>query len=162
MPMFINRCLSHQWIMLLGFKEPCFTGGDIAEQSIPISLLWVVGAPTSPVKNTSVMTNNNKYNSSVEIGTATNSENTRQFIKKETLRKIKSIGGHVGLLIILMLYTAIGGLVRWRRYYLDITIEVYFLDNKTLYIKPIIIEIAPKSRMEKELIIKFKQFDQCN
>ncbi|KYQ46654.1 hypothetical protein ALC60_14403 [Trachymyrmex zeteki] len=57
------------------------------------------------------MTNGNKYNSPVEIGTATNSENTRQFIKKETLRKIKSIGGHVGLLITLMLYTAIGGLV---------------------------------------------------
>jgi len=94
------------------FKELCFTGGDIAEQSIPISLLRVVGAPTSSVKNTSMMTNNNKYNSSVEISTATNSENTRQFIKKETLRKIKSIGGHVGLLIILMLYTAIGGLVR--------------------------------------------------
>ncbi|KAG5347949.1 TWK7 protein, partial [Acromyrmex charruanus] len=106
MPMFINRYLVNEL-----FKEPCFTGGDIAEQSMPISLLRVVGAPTSLVKNTSVMTNSNKYNSSVEIGTTTNSENTRQFIKKETLRKIKSIGGHVGLLITLMLYTAIGGLV---------------------------------------------------
>jgi len=57
------------------------------------------------------MTNGNKCNSSIEIGAATNSESTGRFIRKETLRKIKSIGGHVGLLITLMLYTAIGGLV---------------------------------------------------
>lgn len=109
--MFINQYLANELCYSGWFKEPCFAGGDIAEQSMPISLLRVVGAPTSFVKNTSVMTNGNKYNSPVEIGTATNSENTRQFIKKETLRKIKSIGGHVGLLITLMLYTAIGGLV---------------------------------------------------
>jgi len=62
-------------------------------------------------KITDVMTNGNKCNSSIEIGAATNSESTGRFIRKETLRKIKSIGGHVGLLITLMLYTAIGGLV---------------------------------------------------
>ncbi|XP_020278393.1 TWiK family of potassium channels protein 7-like [Pseudomyrmex gracilis] len=35
----------------------------------------------------------------------------QQFFKEETMRKAKSIAGHVGLLIALMLYTAIGGLV---------------------------------------------------
>ncbi|KAL0119724.1 hypothetical protein PUN28_007873 [Cardiocondyla obscurior] len=58
------------------------------------------------------MTDDNKYNSSVETGATKSSEaNIKRFIKNETLRKIKSIGGHVGLLITLMLYTAIGGLI---------------------------------------------------
>ncbi|XP_071644715.1 LOW QUALITY PROTEIN: potassium channel subfamily K member 15-like [Temnothorax longispinosus] len=87
--------------------------GEITGQSMPISSLRVVGAYTSLVESTVVMTNGNKYNSSVEIGATTKSsdDNARQFIKKETVRKIKSIGGHVGLLITLMLYTAIGGLI---------------------------------------------------
>ncbi|XP_039304167.1 TWiK family of potassium channels protein 7 isoform X2 [Solenopsis invicta] len=83
-------------------------GGEISEQSMPISPLRVVGASTSLVENTM---NGNKCISPVEIGAVTNSENTRRFVKKETVRRIKSIVGHVGLLITLMLYTAIGGLV---------------------------------------------------
>lgn len=86
-------------------------GEEIAEQSMPISSPRVVGAPTSLIENAGVMTNGNKCNSSVEIGAATNGENAKRFVRKETMRKIKSIGGHVGLLITLMLYTAIGGLV---------------------------------------------------
>lgn len=35
----------------------------------------------------------------------------KRFSRKEYLQNIKSIAGHVGLLIALMLYTAIGGLV---------------------------------------------------
>ncbi|XP_011858895.1 PREDICTED: uncharacterized protein LOC105556414 [Vollenhovia emeryi] len=71
----------------------------------------MVGAPTSLVESTFVMKNGNTCSSPVEIGATTKSdESTRQFIKKETVRKVKSIGGHVGLLITLMLYTAIGGL----------------------------------------------------
>ncbi|XP_077263124.1 LOW QUALITY PROTEIN: potassium channel subfamily K member 15-like [Temnothorax americanus] len=87
--------------------------GNITGQSMPISSLRVVGAYTFLVESTVVMTNGNKYNSSVEIGATTKSsdDNVRRFIKKETVRKIKSIGGHVGLLITLMLYTAIGGLI---------------------------------------------------
>lgn len=59
------------------------------------------------------MMNGNKCSSSIEIGSTKlpldNCGNT--IIKKETVGKIKSIGGHVGLLITLMLYTAVGGLV---------------------------------------------------
>ncbi|KAL6255808.1 hypothetical protein P5V15_013051 [Pogonomyrmex californicus] len=57
------------------------------------------------------MTKDNKYNSPIEFSTTTNGEGEKRFVKKETVRKIKSIAGHVGLLITLMLYTAIGGLV---------------------------------------------------
>ncbi|XP_066581958.1 TWiK family of potassium channels protein 7-like [Prorops nasuta] len=39
------------------------------------------------------------------------SEERRQFLKENTVHKLKSIAGHVGLLVTLMLYTAIGGLV---------------------------------------------------
>lgn len=35
----------------------------------------------------------------------------KRFSRKEYLQNIKSIAGHAGLLIALMLYTAIGGLV---------------------------------------------------
>lgn len=35
----------------------------------------------------------------------------KRFSQKKYLQNIKSIAGHVGLLIALMLYTAIGGLV---------------------------------------------------
>lgn len=35
----------------------------------------------------------------------------RRLFQKQHIQKIKSIAGHVGLLIALMLYTAIGGLV---------------------------------------------------
>lgn len=38
-------------------------------------------------------------------------QDVKQFFKEETIRKAKSVAGHVGLLIALMLYTAIGGLV---------------------------------------------------
>lgn len=89
------------------------SGERLRRQSIPISSLRVVGALTSSVKNTVVMINGNKCSSSVEIGsTKLSLDNCRNtIIKKETVQKVKSIGGHVGLLITLMLYTAVGGLV---------------------------------------------------
>lgn len=41
-----------------------------------------------------------------------NSSNVRKkIIQTETLKKIKSIASHVGLLVTLMIYTLIGGLV---------------------------------------------------
>ncbi|XP_050466860.1 TWiK family of potassium channels protein 7-like isoform X1 [Cataglyphis hispanica] len=54
---------------------------------------------------------NDKCNSSVELDAAMDDEDAKGFLKKETVRKIKSIAGHMALLITLMLYTAIGGLV---------------------------------------------------
>lgn len=57
------------------------------------------------------MTNDNKCNSSVELGTTMDENAKRRFFKEKTMRKIKSIASHMGLLIALMLYTAIGGLV---------------------------------------------------
>ncbi|XP_029166318.1 LOW QUALITY PROTEIN: TWiK family of potassium channels protein 7-like [Nylanderia fulva] len=58
------------------------------------------------------MTNNNKCNSSVEFGATTDGEDAKgRFFEEKTMRRIKSIAGHAGLLTALMLYTAIGGLV---------------------------------------------------
>ncbi|KAL6443547.1 hypothetical protein ACFW04_001598 [Cataglyphis niger] len=54
---------------------------------------------------------NDKRNSSVELGATMDDKDAKGFLKKETVRKIKSIAGHMALLITLMLYTAIGGLV---------------------------------------------------
>ncbi|EFN60329.1 TWiK family of potassium channels protein 7 [Camponotus floridanus] len=49
--------------------------------------------------------------SSVELGVAMDGKDAKGFFKEQTVRRIKSIAGHAGLLITLMLYTAIGGLV---------------------------------------------------
>lgn len=55
--------------------------------------------------------------SNVSVEFAQPSDNSDEVVEKrkcareEHMRKIKSIAGHVGLLIALMLYTAIGGLV---------------------------------------------------
>ncbi|XP_026825386.1 TWiK family of potassium channels protein 7 [Ooceraea biroi] len=68
-----------------------------------------VGAFTSLVENR--MMNGNKGDSTVELDSATENKNGKRFVKEKTVRKIKSIAGHVGLLITLMLYTVIGGLV---------------------------------------------------
>ncbi|EZA50220.1 hypothetical protein DMN91_000867 [Ooceraea biroi] len=57
------------------------------------------------------MMNGNKGDSTVELDSATENKNGKRFVKEKTVRKIKSIAGHVGLLITLMLYTVIGGLV---------------------------------------------------
>ncbi|KAF7406345.1 hypothetical protein HZH68_005714 [Vespula germanica] len=40
-----------------------------------------------------------------------NSDEIKPFLREETMRKIKSVAGHVGLLITLMVYTAAGGMV---------------------------------------------------
>lgn len=82
--------------------------------SVSISLLRVFDAFASfAEKRGREMTNDNKCNSSVELGAAMDGEDAKGgFLKEKTVRKIKSIAGHVGLLIALMLYTAIGGLVR--------------------------------------------------
>jgi len=61
------------------------------------------------------MTNGNKCDLSDELGSAADDKNAKRFVKEETVRKIKSIAGHVGLLITLMLYTVIGGLVSRQR-----------------------------------------------
>jgi len=77
-----------------------------------ISVPRSVGAFTSFVENE--MTNDNKCDLSDELGpmsSAADDKNAKRFVKEETVRKIKSIAGHVGLLITLMLYTVIGGLV---------------------------------------------------
>ncbi|KOC68896.1 TWiK family of potassium channels protein 7 [Habropoda laboriosa] len=55
-----------------------------------------------------------KSNLSVEFAQTNSIEEiteTKKFFNEEHMQKIKSIAGHVGLLITLMLYTAIGGLV---------------------------------------------------
>ncbi|XP_035741430.1 potassium channel subfamily K member 1-like isoform X2 [Vespa mandarinia] len=73
------------------------------------------------------MTINKKTNSSIELGQYNgvtkdingsessndirNSDKIKPYLREETMRKIKSIAGHVGLLITLMLYTAAGGMV---------------------------------------------------
>jgi hypothetical protein len=57
------------------------------------------------------MTNGNKCDLSDELGSAVGDKKPKRFVEEETVRKIKSIAGHVGLLITLMLYTVIGGLV---------------------------------------------------
>ncbi|XP_032686686.1 TWiK family of potassium channels protein 7 [Odontomachus brunneus] len=65
------------------------------------------------------MTSGNKCTASVadshEFGrtssVATDSKDAKRLVKEETVQKFKSIAGHVGLLITLMLYTVIGGLV---------------------------------------------------
>ena len=44
-------------------------------------------------------------------GNAERTTEERRFFQKIYIQKVKSIAGHVGLLIALMLYTAIGGLV---------------------------------------------------
>ncbi|XP_043490077.1 TWiK family of potassium channels protein 7-like [Polistes fuscatus] len=73
------------------------------------------------------MTKSKKTNTSVELGQYNgvskdingpeslndiqNSDEIKPFLREETIRKLKSVAGHVGLLITLMLYTAIGGMV---------------------------------------------------
>lgn len=37
----------------------------------------------------------------------------RRFFKEETLQKFKSVASHVGLLLTLMVYTAVGGVVSY-------------------------------------------------
>lgn len=89
--------------------------GDHAAE-YPISLPRVAGAFTSYM-NTHEMTKDDKCNQQfVELSGHTNgstdNEDAKRFaIRQETMHKIKSITGHVGLLIALMLYTVIGGLV---------------------------------------------------
>lgn len=46
-----------------------------------------------------------------ESGDNRRSNGVKPFLRDETMRKIKSVAGHVGLLITLMLYTAAGGMV---------------------------------------------------
>lgn len=63
------------------------------------------------------MTNDDKCDdndSSVELGVAMDDKDAKGFFKEQTVRRIKSIAGHAGLLIALMLYTAIGGLVSFK------------------------------------------------
>ncbi|KAF7402953.1 hypothetical protein HZH66_005220 [Vespula vulgaris] len=73
------------------------------------------------------MTVSKKTNSSIELGQYNgvskdingsessndirNSDEIKPFLREETMRKIKSVAGHVGLLITLMVYTAAGGMV---------------------------------------------------
>ncbi|KAL6443544.1 hypothetical protein ACFW04_001598 [Cataglyphis niger] len=85
----------------------------IAQQSVPISLLRVFDAFASFAENVGAQDEmvNDKRNSSVELGATMDDKDAKGFLKKETVRKIKSIAGHMALLITLMLYTAIGGLV---------------------------------------------------
>ncbi|XP_029662369.1 TWiK family of potassium channels protein 7-like isoform X1 [Formica exsecta] len=85
----------------------------IAQQSVSISLLRVFDVFASFAENVGAHDEmvNDKCNSSVELGIAMDNKDAKGFLKEETVRKIKSIAGHVALLIALMLYTAIGGLV---------------------------------------------------
>lgn len=62
------------------------------------------------------MTGANNCNSQfIELGSvndaATDSVDAKCILRKGTARRVKSVAGHVGLLIALMLYTVIGGLV---------------------------------------------------
>lgn len=57
------------------------------------------------------MTSNKCDSPGDELGSAAASKDVKRFLKGETVRKMKSVAGHVGLLIALMLYTVVGALV---------------------------------------------------
>lgn len=49
----------------------------------------------------------------------------RRLLKRKSLQKLKSAAGHVGLLLTLMLYTAVGGVVSYHTNY-----EVFLIVNQ--------------------------------